>query len=422
MWLTVTDAAGRTTQTADDLVVSSSAPTGAPTPSPTPSPSPSPTPTPSPGPTGSCDRNATPSTFASQVSAASSGQTVCLASGDYGTWQGVDKALTLRGAAGATAVLHPLIKSAVGLVLDGLVLEDPAGQDQGEVDVGNVTIRNSSYAGHALEICKNGSAPVMIDNVSFVGNTYVSTAISARLALFCDGTNVQVENSLFAGGDQDGIRADADGGLQIGPDNRFINLDSRDTDNHTDPIQLCCAAPRGDGNGPDGAHIFGNYFDESGAFVSAYIMVADGAQHMVIENNVFHTAPGCRPNECGAGYMILLYSDIGSVIRHNTSGYGTCDFNIPCGFIAAGHKSDQAAGSGTRIYDNVMGGVSGLEGGQRADHNLVAKPTSGTANVVGKPTFAGGSQPGSYSGYCLAPGSAGKHIADDGTDAGITGC
>jgi hypothetical protein len=38
--------------------------------------------------------------------------------------------------------------------------------------------------------------------------------------------------------------------------------------------------------------------------------------------------------------------------------------------------------------------------------------------IVGVPV---GLTPGSYSGYCLASGSAGKHTADDGTDAGITG-
>ena len=50
-----------------------------------------------------CDRNATTSSFASEVSAASAGQTICLASGSYGTWQGTNKAITIRAAAGATA-------------------------------------------------------------------------------------------------------------------------------------------------------------------------------------------------------------------------------------------------------------------------------------------------------------------------------
>ena len=46
---------------------------------------------PPPPPPGSCDLNATPSSFASQVAAASSGQTVCLATGSYGTWTGTSR-------------------------------------------------------------------------------------------------------------------------------------------------------------------------------------------------------------------------------------------------------------------------------------------------------------------------------------------
>ena len=34
-----------------------------------------------------CNRNATPSSLASEESAATAGQTICLASGNYGTWQ-----------------------------------------------------------------------------------------------------------------------------------------------------------------------------------------------------------------------------------------------------------------------------------------------------------------------------------------------
>src|SRR4051812_47246261 len=48
--------------------------------------------------TAACDRSATPSTLASQISAASSGQTICLASGAYGTWSGTNKQVTLRAA------------------------------------------------------------------------------------------------------------------------------------------------------------------------------------------------------------------------------------------------------------------------------------------------------------------------------------
>ena len=52
-----------------------------------------------------CDRNATPATFAAQVAAATPGQTICLASGNYGTWTGTNKAITIRAAPGANPVI-----------------------------------------------------------------------------------------------------------------------------------------------------------------------------------------------------------------------------------------------------------------------------------------------------------------------------
>src|SRR6185369_7168022 len=60
--------------------------------SPTPAPTATPTPTATPGGT-ICNRSATTSTFASQVSAATAGQTICLADGNYGTWTGTNKAI-----------------------------------------------------------------------------------------------------------------------------------------------------------------------------------------------------------------------------------------------------------------------------------------------------------------------------------------
>ena len=49
-----------------------------------------------------CNLNAATSNFSSQVSAASGGQTICLASGNYGTWSGTNKAITIAAASGAS--------------------------------------------------------------------------------------------------------------------------------------------------------------------------------------------------------------------------------------------------------------------------------------------------------------------------------
>ena len=70
--------------------------------------------------TGTCDRNATTSTFASQVSAATAGQTICLASGSYGTWSGTNKPITIRKQDGATATMKVAFTTGdSGFALDG---------------------------------------------------------------------------------------------------------------------------------------------------------------------------------------------------------------------------------------------------------------------------------------------------------------
>ena len=52
-----------------------------------------------------CNLNATPSTFSSQVATATTGQTVCLASGNYGTWSGTSKAITIAPAPDASPTM-----------------------------------------------------------------------------------------------------------------------------------------------------------------------------------------------------------------------------------------------------------------------------------------------------------------------------
>src|SRR4051812_35276820 len=70
-----------------------------------------------------CDLSATTSNFASQVSAAQAGQTICLASGDYGAWSGVNKAITLTKQSGATPSIEMAFNTGVGgFTIDGVVV------------------------------------------------------------------------------------------------------------------------------------------------------------------------------------------------------------------------------------------------------------------------------------------------------------
>jgi hypothetical protein len=219
---------------------------------------------------------------------------------------------------------------------------------------------------------------------------------------------VTVRNSLFKGGDSDGVRPDGND-VQI-LNNEFADIVDKGA-NHADPIQFF---------GAKRAVVRGNYFHNENGNVSAYIMQADGGEGNLIEDNVFAAVSGGAGGGSGVGYGITLLSDHGSIIRHNTFQPGTCDFNIRCGTLSLGSKVGDPASSGTVIEDNILAGVLGGQGTFTSSHNLYtarAGSSSGTGDVTGTPTFVGPLT--SRDGFRLAPGSPGSTAASDGTAVGI---
>ena len=219
-------------------------------------------------------------------------------------------------------------------------------------------------------------------------------AFSISSARVVTPSGVTVRDSLLAGGDSDGIQSGV-GVSIIG--NEFRNIVQKGP-NHTDAIQLL---------GASGATIRGNYIHRSSTGIVAY----DGLSASVIEDNVLVLTN--RP------WGIELYSDDGSVIRHNTLKFGSCDFNLPCGQIDLNRKSSDDAGRGTVVIDNVTTGVS-IQGGASASarHNNLVRRSAASGDLVGVPEFAGGANPTSYAGFGLAEGSPGRRAASDGADIG----
>jgi hypothetical protein len=414
VWLTVQDAAGRQTQTATDLSVT------APSPPPPPPPSdrdgdgfpdgsdlcpdtqgqaPDGCPAPVPPPPSGCDRNATPSTFASQVSAATAGQTICLASGAYGTWSGTSKAITIRNEGGATPTMRYSFGSGDrGFTLDGL--SGMGGSINGAADI---TVKNSAF-----NSCANfgGSNTGIV----FDGNTHNNidaTCGNSRLGL--GGSGVTIQNSLMQGGDADGAFIASDGVRVIG--NRFLGLCDGPTGNHTDGLQF---ADPGDPSGGYDAVVRGNHFADTLncglQSLSSYDGGTDGA---VIEDNVIDTH---RP------WGIELYADEGSTVRHNTVRWypdSDCVFTSQeCGQIDITRKSHDPVGTGTVVVDNIATRITARNGSTLAErhHNLV-RSGAAAGDLTGVPAFVGPLS--SRSGYLLAEGSPGKRAASDGLDAGI---
>ncbi|MEJ0073160.1 MAG: hypothetical protein WDN27_03735 [Candidatus Saccharibacteria bacterium] len=112
--------------------------------------------------------NATSATFAAQVNAAIAGQTVCLATGDYGTWTGTNKAITIKAADGATPQMKVNFDAGdSSFTLDGMT--EMGGFINGS---SNITIKNSKfsrascYSTGCLRI-EGATSNVIIDNNDF---------------------------------------------------------------------------------------------------------------------------------------------------------------------------------------------------------------------------------------------------------------
>lgn len=339
--------------------------------------------------------------LAQQVQQAVPGQTICLKSGDYGSFYGGRKSgpVGIRARSGAQVKMSLEFDSVANLRIDGVMITSASIGG----DTRNLTIANSRFTGLAVVHADQfHNANVVFDHNVHANIDTCTTCYQGRLHIEGDAavpSGIVVTNSVFSGGDSDGVRPDAYGVQVI--HNEFYGFRDRDPF-HTDPIQIY-----------GGRHVVirGNYFHDNA--VSAQIMMADGGDHNIVEDNVVS----------GTGYTwaITWFSDDGSIIRHNTFAGGRCNGNVPCGMLNLGAKAGDPRGRGTVIRDNVMGGISdGDTGGTsafEADHNLTAKPLPGTHNIVGAPRYRG--PLGVYSGYRLAPGSLGARRASDGSDPGI---
>lgn len=384
-----------------------------------------------PGGPGSCTRAKAPRPFDqaaacgldAAIQAAANGDLLLFKSGDYGVWTGTTKTgLTLRAQPGERPKMTLNVRGDCcgGVVIDGFTgMAGSAGIDSAPLS-GGLTIRNSTFASWlVVNRAANAADPVTLDHNRHVDiDSDGETQPAGRVVIQGSGDGVTIENSLFAGGSSDMVHLNASHVKVLG--NRFIDIKDglHGSKNHADPIQVYCDSPDPNADGCGAEVIDRNYFDQSGgngANAVAYIGMYDSTFGNRITNNVFRAVAGGEDGGHGVAYILELGSDRDSIIANNTAEPGTCDFGIQCGWIALGHKDGNDPGTGTRIHDNIIGGVSGLEGTQTADHNLIADPLPG--NVSGVPALRGPLT--SYAGFCLRSGSPGRGVGTGGTDAGI---
>jgi hypothetical protein len=365
-----------------------------------------------------CNLNATTANFASQLAAANPGQTLCLATGSYGTFSGATKSspgVTITAAAGATPTMDLNFTSASPtpqwLILDHLTIN--GGVICGPTN--NVTFTNDLIRDQ-LTVWQNGpdngcgGGTVMNNNnIVFDNDRFDWATNSNQGGGFGDGklmfwntkgndpnpAGVTIKNSTFTNGCSDGIDFIGAGrGVTIGPNNTFSNLIQGNCGVHVDSIQF-------QGTDSPGPTITGNYFHDNETGIIGY----DGANDATITHNVFLNI--ARSDET------LGEGNATGIISHNT----LFNDDIGCGVTHQGNVCHAV------FINNIAMGmlIQGAGSPSQNDYNLWTGGSSGggSHSLVGKPTYVGGSNPTTYAGYALTSTSLGHNAGSDGKDIGV---
>lgn len=342
-------------------------------------------------PASSCTVNATTSTFASAFANAAGGSTICLASGNYGTFTGGSKSsqVTIKPASGASVSIQVNFGSNVNNVrLDGI-------QDLGGWVINgskNVAITNSKFTYPT-------SVLGTVTGLVFDGDTFDNLpqgTWEGRLSFSQSANGATVKNSHFGnGGCSDGIQITGSSSNILIQGNEFSNLTQGSCSQHVDPIQFY---------GASNVTVDSNYFHDT----STGIMSPDGnGSPFTITNNVFVGTSGGYP------WAIVDGGGKNDVISHNTIVGGWV--------VEVGQANGGQSASNETVKDNIFtNGVSILSPQPASsvlqDYNLNG---SGSHSLSGTPTYSGGSKPTTYAGYKLASGSVGAGKASDGKNMGI---
>ena len=316
-------------------------------------------------PAGAATLHATPSTFASTYSGAAGGDTILLASGSYGSWNG--------GAKSSMVTIAPESGASVSF----------GGGTFGS-SIRNLTIKGVTYTG-PIGVYP-GSTPLHLVFDGITMGAVGQEGHEGRLSIIGGGTNaigsngVQVKNSTFGpGGCSDGIQ-DSSKGTEIGPGNEFrgiVQTGCSTSQAHVDAIQPY-----------DSNYIWihDNYLHDN----EQGIMAPDGpSTGWLVENNVIHTTNGYP--------TITLGHAVNGIVRHNVSRNGS---------IRVYGGNEGVNSSGMVITDNV-GGVS---------NNGCTNCTITNNPSRSQVTFTGGT------GRCAYATASPKGTATDGTDVGLNDC
>jgi hypothetical protein len=345
---------------------------------------------------------------ASAVSSAASGSTICLNAGSYGTINisGVTKStpVTIQSASGQAASAYFVISQTSGLVFRSLTVNGMYMSNQAK----NITVSGSKFTDQLLiNMTANAGSSYGNANILIDGNTFDGISVCAN----CYEGRIEVLSSLPAGviisnnhignaGESDGIQLGANG-VQVGPGNVFDGIKQLNYSRHVDSIQLY---------GATNTKIIGNYFINN----NVMIMAPDGAGGEIIKDNLFIGNGEYWP-------AIQFGSLEGGEFAHNTVK------NVA---VMINKKTENTTkSSNVSAHDNIMlnSSFTTTDGNGVASclnctftRNLFDSNATGTNNLIGTPSFIGGSAPTTSAGWQLTSSSLGYRAGTDGLDLGAT--
>lgn len=352
---------------------------------------------------GTCDRSATTGTFATQVSAASAGETICLASGLY-TWSGASKSdpgITITAANGASVTmdLSFTLSAVQNITIDGDVMGgdmtiDGAQFTGSTTTARNITVRDADVIASIVIDGPTGSNITLgpgltINDLDINGSCSDSPARIWLSYYSATHSGVTITGNTMIGGSKDGVQGAV--GVTI-TDNHFEDID--DTGHpcaHTDSIQ---------GVGANGMIITGNTLINN---ASGIVDFDNTAGNTITDN-------ACRDIHRLGGACITLYSDNGSVVEHNTN---TGDDPV----LELDKKGPHDTGTGTVYRNNAGGLINNGQGVASNTNNLFSGASS--PNISGTATFAGGGTLDTWEDWCLTGPSGGMTGSTTGGPVGI---
>jgi len=222
------------------------------------------------------DLQATPSNFGSVFSSARGGDTIHLASGNYGTFSGGSKSstVTITPASGASASMALTFSGANHIRLDGVTIQWLTFTGSTH----DVTVANATFQGAAvIRSDQMSNANIVFDHVSVPNVDVCSTCYEGRIEVMGDSgqpVGVTIKNStLGPGGNADGVQIGGARGVQL-LNNEFTGIRQGSSGPHSDALQLM---------GSTSTNVHGNYFHGN----STAIMAPDGGTTEQITDNVF---------------------------------------------------------------------------------------------------------------------------------------